>query len=129
MSGKKLYSFIEVDDSTPIQTLPILDQLRILFKSFLYDPANELRNDDIVTKEYLTLKANLSEFLREATEPIRKGKNKEVIVSISTEFNPVYEDVINSKEITSYFDVDVVRPNISYDIPCDFMVRLRVKDK
>ena len=76
----------------------------------------------------MTLKANLSEFLRRATEPIRKGKRKEVIVNISTHFNPVFEDVINSHEIADFYHVSVVRPKIEYDIPYDFMVRLRVKD-
>lgn len=126
--GKKLYSFVEVDDSTPIQKLKISDQLRLLLKSLTYDPANELKNDDIVTQEYMTLKANLSEFLRRATEPIRKGKRKEVIVNISTHFNPVFEDVINSHEIADFYYVSVVRPKIDYDIPYDFMVRLTVKE-
>jgi hypothetical protein len=120
---------VEVDDSTPIQKLSILDQFRVLFKSIIYDPANELRNDDIVTQEYLTRKANLSAFLHKATEPIRKGVNKEVIVNIATEFEPVFEDVIKSREIASFYEVSVVRPKIDYDIPCDFMVRLRVKNK
>ena len=52
--GKKLYSFVEVDDSTPIQKLKISDQLRVLLKHLTYDAANELKNDDIVTQEYLT---------------------------------------------------------------------------
>lgn len=128
VDGKKLYSFVEVDDSTPIQKLKISDQLRVLLKSLTYDPANELKNEDIVTKEYLTLKANLSEFIRQATEPIRRGKNKEVIVNISTKFNPVFQDVISSREIVDFYDVAIVKPKIEYDIPYDFMVRLRVKD-
>jgi len=126
--GKRLYSFVEVDDSTPIQKLSIMDQLRVLLKSFTYDPANELKNEDIVTQEYMTLRANLSDFLRRATEPIRKGKRREVIVNISTHFNPVFEEVINSHEIKDFYDVSIVRPNIEYDIPYDIMVRLRVKD-
>lgn len=126
--GKKLYSFVEVDDSTPIQKLSIMDQLRLLLKSFTYDAANELKNEDIVTQEYLTLQANLSDFLRRATEPIRKGKRKEVIVSISTYFNPVFDTVINSREIRDFYDVAIVKPKIDYDIPYDIMVRLKVKD-
>lgn len=126
--GKKLYSFVEVDDSTPIQKLKLSDQIRVLLKSWTYDAANELKADDLVTQEYMTLKANLSEFLRRATEPIRKGTRKEVIVNISTHFNPVFDDVINSPEIVNYYYVDVVRPKIDYDIPYDIMVRLRVKD-
>lgn len=120
---------MEVDESTPIQKLKISDQIRVLIKSWTYDPANDLKNEDLVTQEYMTLKANLMEFLHRSTEPIRRGKRKEVILSISTIFNPVMDEVLNSKEIQNFFYVDSVRPKIEYDIPYDIMVRLRVKDK
>ena len=126
--GKKLYSFVEVDDSTPVEKLKVSDQLRVLLKHLTYDPANELKNEDIVTQEYMTLKANLSEFLRKATDPIRLGKHQEVIVNVSNSFDAVFDEVINSHEIADFFYVDVVRPKIEYDIPYDFMVRLRVKE-
>lgn len=127
-NGKKLYSFVEVDDSTPIQKLKIGDQFRVLLKHFTYDAANELKSEDAVTTEIMTLKANLSSFLRKATEPIRRGKRKEVIVNVSNNFDPVFDEVVNSHEIADFFTVDVVRPKIEYDIPYDFMVKLRVKE-
>lgn len=126
---KRLFRFIEVDDKTPIQKLSLSDQLRVLVKQFTYDPANELRNDDIVTTQYMRLKANLSEFLRKATEPLRSGEKKEVIVNVSTEFNPVFEDVLASHEIADFYYVSVVKPKIEYDIPYDYLVRLRIKEK
>ena len=126
--GKKLYSFVEVDDRTPIQKLSISDQLRVLLKHLTHDPANELRTEDSVTTERMILKANLSDFLRKATEPIRAGKKREVIVNISNKFDPVFNEVISSHEISDFFEVSVVRPKIEYDIPYDFMVKLRVKE-
>lgn len=126
-TGKRLYTFVEVDDSTPVQKLKISDQLRVLLKSITYDAANDLKNDDIVTQEYMQLRANLTDFLRKATEPIRSGQNHEVIVNISTHFNPVFDEVINSPEIRDFYDVAIVEPKIEYDIPYDKMVRLRVK--
>ncbi len=125
---KRLFTYIEVDDSTPVQKLSVKDQLRVLLKQMTYDPANELRNNDLVTQEYMTLKANLSEFIRHATEPIRSGKYKEVIVNISTNFNPVFKEVINSHEVADFFDVSVVKPKTDYDIPYDFLVRFRVRE-
>ena len=124
-----MFSFVEVDDKTPIQKLSLSDQLRVLIKQFTYDPANELRNDDIVTTRYMTLKANLSEFLRQATEPLRAGDKKEVIVNVSTDFNPVLKEVLNSHEIKDFYYVSVVKPKIEYDIPFDYLVRLRIKEK
>lgn len=125
---KRLFTFIEVDDKTPIQKLSLSDQLRVLLKQFTYDPANELRNDDIVTTKYMTLKANLSEFLRKATEPLRNGSKREVIVNVSTDFNPVMEEVLKSHEIKDFYYVSVVKPKIEYDIPYDYLVRLRIKE-
>ena len=124
---RRLFTYVEVDDNTPVQKLSISDQFRVLLKQLTYDPANELRNDDIVTQEYMTLKANLSEFIRKATEPIRLGKNKEVIVNISTNFNPVFKEVIEGHDVADFFDVAVVKPKTDYDIPYDFLVRFRVK--
>lgn len=128
-SEKRLFTFVEVDDKTPIQKLSLGDQFRVLLKQFTYDPANELKNDDIVTTEYMTLKANLSEFLRMSTEPLRSGKRREVIVNVSTDFNPVLQEVLNSHEIKDFYHVDVVKPKIEYDIPYDYLVRLRVKER
>lgn len=128
-SEKRLFTFVEVDDKTPIQKLSLADQFRVLLKQFTYDPANELKNDDIVTKEYMTLKANLSEFLRQSTEPLRHGDKKEVILNISTKFNPVLNEVLESHEIADFFYVDVVKPKIEYDIPYDYLVRLRIKER
>lgn len=126
--GKRLYTYVEVDDSTPIQKLNVADQFRVLLKKITYDEANELHNEDIVTQEYMTLKANLSEFLRRACAPIRAGKRKEVIVNIASQFNPVFDEVINSPEIRDFYIVDVVRPKLEYDVPYDFMVRLHVRE-
>ena len=127
-NNKKLYSYVEVDDRTPIQKLKIADQLRVLLKHITHDPANELRTEDAVTTEYMTLKANLSDFLRKATNPIRRGEKREVIVNISNKFDPVFNEVITSHDIADFFDVSIVRPKLEYDIPYDFMLRLRVKD-
>lgn len=127
--GKKLYSYVDVDDSTPVQKLKISDQLRVLLRHLTYDPANELKSEDAVTQELMTLQANLSTFLRKATDPIRSGKCKEVIVNVSNKFDPVWDTVISSHEIADFFDVSVVRPKIEYDIPYDFLCKLRVKER
>ena len=76
----------------------------------------------------MTLKANLSEFLRKATAPIREGKRREVIVNIANQFDPVFDEVIKSHDIADFYDVQIVRPKIEYDIPFDFMVKLKVKE-
>lgn len=129
MKKKVLYTFVDVDDNTPIQKLKISDQIRVLLKQLTYDPANELHSEDVVTQEYMTLRANLTDFVRQATAPIRAGDKKEVIINVSTRFDSVFDDVFNSPDIQNFYDVAIVRPKIEYDLPYDVMVRLRVKSK
>lgn len=126
---KKLFTYVEVNDSTPVQKLSVKDQIHVLLKQFTYDPANELRNDDIVTTAYMRLKSNLSEFLRKATAPIRNGEKTEVIVNVSNNFDPVLKEVLASHEIADFYKVDVVKPKVEYDVPFDYLLRLRVKKK
>lgn len=129
MAGKKLYTYVDVDDKTPVQKLSIMDQLRIILKKLTEDPANELKTEDQVTQEYLMLQANLSDFIERATEAIRKGKRNSVVMQISNQFDPVLNDVLTSKKITDYYEVRIARPKIEYDIPFDIMVKLTVKKK
>ena len=127
-SRKKLYSYVEVDDSTPVQKLKIFDQIRVLLKQIATDPANELRNEDYATSQVLTLKANLQDFFYKATAPIRTGKCKNVVVSVDNTFKPVLNEVLNSAEIRDYYEVEIAEPNIEYDVPYDIMIKLTVKE-
>lgn len=127
MKEKRLYSYVEVDDKTPVQKLGIADQLRIILKKITEDPANELANEDAVTRERLMLKANLTEFLRKSVEPIKKGKRKEVILEVSNMFDPVLKEVLESKAIRDYYNVDIARPRVEYDIPLNILLRITVK--
>lgn len=126
--GQKLYSYIEVNDDTPIQKLSLMDQIRVLLHHLTYDDANELKADDAYTKEILTLKANLSDFLYRATAPIRSGQKKEVAVSVSNQFDKVLDDVLNSPAIRDFYTVQVCRPKFDYDIPFDLLLILKVKE-
>lgn len=130
MAGrKKLYSFVEVSDSVPIQKLKIRDQLRILLKQITMDPANDLKNQDIANEHILQLKATLFDFIHKATAPIRNGLKHSVVMSVDSSFKPVLNEVLLSPDITNYYEVKVASPHIEYDIPYNIMVKLTVKDK
>ena len=127
LGGKKLFSFIEVDENTPIQKLSVMDQLRVLIKKMTADDSAELMAEDAVTLNLLRLKADLTGLLDKALEPIRQGKRREVSISLSNEFDPVLDEVINSPNISNYYYVDVTRPDIEYDIPYKIRLDLEVR--
>lgn len=127
LGGKKLFSFIEVDENTPIQKLSVMDQFRVLIKKMTADDSAELMAEDAVTLNLLRLKADLTGLLDKALEPIRQGKRRAVSISLSNEFDPVLDEVINSPNISNYYYVDVTRPDIEYDIPYKIRLDLEVR--
>lgn len=124
---QKLFSYVEIDDNTPIQKLKISDQIRALFKNAVDDDAQELKANDAATVYELQLKANLFEFISKSTVPIRQGNHKSVTMAISSKFNPVLDEVLNDSKISNFYDVTVLRPNIAYDIDYMLEVKLEVK--
>lgn len=127
LEKKKLFTYVEVDDNTPIQKLSVKDQLRVLIQRLTYDDASELKTEDAVTVNQLTLQANLMEFIHRATEPIRRGEKHKVTVMISNMFDPVLQQVLESHVISNYYAVEVQRPDIEYDVKYFITVKLEVK--
>lgn len=125
---KKLFSFVDVTENTPIQKLSVMDQVRVMIKKMSHDDAEELRADDAVTQNLMRLKADLMGFLDTALEPLRQGKKFAVSVLIPNEYDPVLEEVLNSTKIANFYTVKVTRPDIEYDIKYDIRIDLEVKE-
>lgn len=127
MSEKqKLTSYVEVDDNTPMLKLGLMDQLRVVINKFTQDDARELEYDDGLSIEDAKLKANLGDFIYKATKPIREGRRKSVTLSISSNFDPVLEEVLSSPSVSRYYTYRIHRPQLSYDVQHFILVRLEV---
>ena len=124
---KKLYTYTEVNDSTPIQKLSLKDQFRVILKKLTTTQEDELKNEDTVEEYKMELYANLLDFLNKALKPVREGKRSSVKLQISNKFNPVIEDVLNQDAIKKYYNYNLVRPNIQYDIHFFNTLYLEVK--
>lgn len=127
MKGKKLFSFIAVDDNTPIQKLTFSEQLRVLVQRMTSEGKEHLKADDAETVYQLQLKANLLEFIQKATEKVRRGEHKSVTISVSSKFLPVLDDVLESSSISTYYTYIVDKPEIEYDIEYFIQITLEVK--
>lgn len=127
MLGKKLFSFVEVDDNTPIQKLSVADQIRVAIKKLSKDDAAELEAEDALTYNYLVLQANLNDLIDTALKPVRQGKRSAVSISLSNKFDSVLEEVLDSPSIKEYYNTRVTRPNVDFDIPYFIRVDLEVK--
>ena len=127
MKGKKLFSFIAVDDNTPIQKLTFSEQLRVLVQRMTNESKEQLKADDAETAYQLQLKANLLEFLHKATEKVRQGEHHSVTVAVSSKFLPVLDDVLSSSSISTFYTYTVEKPEIEYDIEYFIEITLEVK--
>lgn len=125
---QKLFSYIEVDQNTPIQKLTVMDQFRVLLKKMAEDDSAELLAEDAVTQNLMHLKADLVGLLDEALEPIRQGKRFAVSIDLSNDFDPVLKEVLSSTRIANYYNVTVTRPNIEYDIPYTMRLDMEIKE-
>lgn len=123
----KLFTYTQVDDRTPIQKLSLGEQFRVLLRQLTHSTKNELATEDAVTHEYLTMRANLLDFINKSTKLIREGKHTSVTMSISNQFKPVLDEVLNSPQVTNFYNVEVSSPNVEYDILYFYKVRLEVK--
>lgn len=124
---KKLFSFVEVDENTPLQKLSVMDQLRVVVKKLSHDDGAELLAMDAVTQSQVRMKADLLGFLDKALEPIRSGKRSAVSLLVSNEFDPVLYEVLESDRIARYYDVIVTRPDIDFDVEYKMRIDLVAK--
>lgn len=124
---KKLATFVEVDDNTPILKLGVLDQLRVIINKLTQDDARELEYDDSFAIQEATLMANLSDFIYKATGPIREGRHTSVTMSISSDFDSVLDEVIQSSSVSKYYKAKIRRPDVQPGVRHKILVRLEVK--
>lgn len=127
VKGKKLFSFLEVTDETPIQKLSIAEQFRLLVHRLSNADAEQLKADSAETVYMLQLQANLREFLYKATTKVRNGEEKSVTMEISSKFLPVLDTVLNSPTIKPFYDWKINKPEIDLDIDYTFQLTLEVK--
>ena len=125
--GKKLFSFLEVTDDTPIQKLSIAEQFRLLVRKLSNSDAEQLKADSAETVYMLQLQADLREFLYKATAKVRNGDEKSVTMEISSKFLPVLDTVLNSPAINPFYTWSISKPEIDWDIDYFFTLTLEAK--
>jgi hypothetical protein len=109
-----LYTFVELNDNTPIQKLSILDQMRVLIRNIFKNDADELKSRDALTKRKSELKASLADFIHKATAPVREGKHKSVTVSLASVFEPVLETTFDEHNLRKFYNITIYKPRVEF---------------
>lgn len=126
-AGKKLFSFLEVTDDTPVQKLGVLDQFRLLVRKLSNSDAEQLKADSAETVYNLQLQANLQEFIHKAATKVRNGDEKSVTMQLSSKFLPVLDGVLNSPSIKPFYTWTIEKPEVDLDIDYFFTLTLEVR--
>jgi hypothetical protein len=79
-----------------------------------------------LNKEELKSLANLSVFIKSVLERARKNNRKNFKIELSSEYYKPLDSIIESGVFENY-DVEIISPNMKYDIPHKFLVKLRCK--
>lgn len=110
--GSKVYSYVKVGDDANIHSLNIIDKFRAIYGSYMEDSGRtELRNaknQEALIAEELTLRGDLIAFMSKATDPIRKGTKKDVVLEVAKEFSTVLQDVLNSPAVDNFYNVSII---------------------
>lgn len=122
--GKRVFTFIDVNEYTPISQLGILDSLHLILQRLLYSRASELEVEDEVTKAYMTLKADCLKFLYAGAKPLREGLHDTATIELSSEFKPVIKDVIKSPKLKRFYKIDVTYPITEYGLDFVYTVQM-----
>lgn len=125
---QKVASYVADDGyGVEIGKLSLTDQFILLIRRLLYDESESLKTMSEVDKAELELKADLMKFIEKAIDPIRKGKKKSVTMSLTSKWRKYIYELPQSRWARSY-DIEIMEPEVEYDIHYYILVRMTVKE-
>ena len=96
LNKTEIVRYTKVTDDTDISKLDLTSQIQLLFSRVINNKAIELDASTKQTKNQMMRKASLLQFMKKATMNLDNGKNQSVTVSLSSDFMPYLDSVINN---------------------------------
>lgn len=128
LDGEVVNSHIKVTEDTTVAKLSVFDQLKLLINKFNNNDVAELKAQETLSSVALTHKASLQRLFLGATKDFENGKHDSVTVSVSSEYIPYLDEVINPKYgLGRYFDFIVHKHELPPSIKYNFLVEIRRK--
>lgn len=128
LNGEVVNSHIKVTEDTTVAKLSVFDQLKLLINKFNNDDVAELKAQEALSSIALTHKASLQRLFLGATKDFENGKHNSVTVSVSSEYIPYLDEVIDPKYgLGRYFDFVVHKHELPPSIKYKFLVEIRRK--
>ena len=129
MKTKVMYEYVKIDDKIPIHKLNLVDMIRAIFLKINESDANNLKNEQMVIHHKNVLKAELIDFIKKATEPIRRGERTNVLTRVSSDYLPVMEAVFSEHVFSNFYEIKVRPPRKLWPgVKAKYKVFIRLKE-
>lgn len=126
--GKEYYRSVKLTDNIKTASLSLADQFRLLFSKLSNDDVAELNTNEKLTEARLRKVAALSNFIDKATDRLNELGENSVTVSLSSEFLPFIDEVIDPVHGKGrFYTFEVHKRNIPIDVKHTFIVIIRRK--
>ena len=131
MNGQKeIYRSVELDDSVKTSSLGVLDQIKLIIKSFTNNDEAELETESRLSRAKLKKLAALRDFIDRAIAEMQKRGEHMVTLKVSNEFLPYVDEVIDSKYgYGRFYDITVGKGQRSSVVSKYFILRIKTKNE
>ena len=126
--GSEYYRSVKLTDNINTASLSLADQFRLLFAKLSNDEVAELDTNEKLNAARLRKVAALSKFIDKATDRLNELGEDSVTVSLSSEFLPFIDEVIDPvRGKGRFYTFEVRKRNIPMDVKHTFIVVIRKK--
>lgn len=131
MEGQKeIYRSIELDDSVKTSSLGVLDQIKLIIKSFTNNDEAELETESRLSRAKLRKLAALRSFIDRAIEEMQKRGESMVTLKINNEFLPYVDEVIDKQYgYGRFYDIKISTGQKISVVSRFFIMRIRTKNE
>lgn len=128
MDGEVVNKRVKATENTTLAKLSFFDQINLLIARLNNDETAELKANQRVSQQSLTMQASLENLFRNATKEFDTGKHNSVTLSVSSKFIPYLDDVIDSKHgMGRYYDFEIIKRDLPVNVEYMFTVKIKRK--
>lgn len=128
LGGKEVYRSVKLTDNINPVSLSVVDQIRLMFAKLSNDDVAELDINEKITVNKMQKVAALDTFLDKAIKRMQAVGKDSVTISLSSEFLPYIDEVIDPIYGKGrFYEFEVIKRNIPINVKYTFIVKIRKK--
>lgn len=128
MEGELISRRVKVTEDTTIAKLSVLDQFKLLISRFNNDDVAELKAQESLSTNALTMQASLEKLIRTAASKLDGVNHSSVTLSVSSKYIPYMDEVIDEKHgLGRFYKITVFKKDLPVNVDYKFVIRVERK--